>query len=453
MPAGLQRRIIAHLAAFLTGMIVFGVVGLSSSEASAQEAPLKMVFLKSDPDDGDQTYEKLRGVLEASDDIQLIPSTQLLAQARNEGLSLETFRSSEQRIDAADQFMRAMKAAQVEAIIVYDIFGGGRTVQLVAIGPWGSELSDVRERVSRPVSDNEALALFKEAFSMLIPQVRAFRAEQQAKAQRESDMQQEQDSLEEELMGSEEKTSLKDQVVEEQRRAYGNLKTGLEIRGGAIFGYRAMDLSTTADFTLDHSTPLAGIAGRLDTIFLVSDGERQAFGASLWGHFAPFKTTFNTGDSTNIQEYPGQFINFGVDLTYLRGLSSEVVLRGNLGTEITSIRLNPNRFYTGNRYIYARAGIGIMYRIAELIDINVDALLLPVLSSELSGNDFGSSNVHLAFGLDSSLDFRFLDPFLISVRYGLRSWNATYPDPNVIPESASTSDLAHMANVFVGFRF
>ncbi|MGM0555854.1 MAG: hypothetical protein ACQEVA_05710 [Myxococcota bacterium] len=453
MFVGFLRRSASRLAIVLVGLAVFGLVGPLTSDASAQEAPLRMVFLKSDPDDGNQTYNKLRSVLEASDDIQLIPSDQLLAEARSQGLSLETFRSSEQRINAADQFMRAMKAAQVEAIIVYDIFGGGRTVQLVAIGPWGSELSDVREQVSRPVSDNEALALFKEAFSMLIPQVRAFRAEQQAQAEREEQLEQEDQSLEEELAAEREEKSLKDQVVEDQRAAYGNLTEGFAVRGGTILGYRSMDLSTDANFTLDHATPLVGIAGRVDAIFSVTSGERQAFGASLWGHFAPFLTTFNTGNASEIQEHPGQFVNFGVDGTYLRGLSSSLIFRGRLGLELTSLRIDPNEFYTGNRYVYLRGGAGLMYRIQDLIDINLDGLLLPVFSSELSGTDFGPGQFTLGFGVDSSLDFRFLDPFIISVHYGLRYIGASYPEPNVISQPASTVDLAHMANIFLGYRF
>ena len=410
-----------------------------------------MVFLKSDPDDGNQTYNTLRGVLEASDDIQLVPSERLMAEARNEGLSLETFRSSDQRMNAADQFMRSMKAAQVEAIIVYDIFGGGRTVQLVAIGPWGSELSDVRKQVSRPVSDNDALGLFNEAFSMLIPQVRAFRAEQEAEAERKEQM--EEENLEEQMAEQEEQKSLKDQVVDDQRRAHGNLRPGFDVRAGMILGYRSMAVSTSANFNLDHSTPLIGIAGRADTIFSVFSGERQALGASLWGHFAPFLTTFNTGDASDALEVPGEFINFGADLNYLMGLSSALVFRGKLGVEITSLRLDANQFYTGNRYIYARFAPGIMYRVDGILDLTLDALLLPNFASELSGGDFGSGDFFLGFGADVGLDFHFADPFIISAHYGLRSLNASYPDPNVIPQPASTTDLVQMVNVLLGYRF
>jgi hypothetical protein len=451
MFAGSPRRIARRLACWLVAIAVLGTAVFSSSVAHAQEEPLRMVFLKSDPDDGNQTYNTLRGVLENSDDIELVPSRRLLAEARNEGLSLETFRSSDQRMNAADQFMRAMKASQVEAVIVYDIFGGGRTVQLVAIGPWGSELSDVRKQVSRPVSDNEALALFEEAFSMLIPQVRAFRAEQEAQAQREKEM--EEENLEEELAGQNDEKSLKDQVVDDQRRAHGNLRPGFDIRGGMILGFRSMVLSTNANFTLDHSTPLIGLAGRVDGIFSVFGGETQAIGGSVWGHFAPFLTTFNTGDQATTLEVPGEFINFGVDLNYHSGLSSSAIFRGMLGFEVTSLRLDANQFYTGNRYIYLRAGPGLTYRVEQLVDFNVDALLLPTFQSELSGNDFGSGDFSLGFGADVGIDFRFADPLIISARYGLRYFSASYPEPNVINQPASTVDFAHMANIFLGYRF
>lgn len=433
------------------GVTAFGAVFLASSPVSAQEAPLRLVFLKSDPDDGNQTYNTLKGVLENSDDIQLIPSRRLLAEARNQGISLDTFRTSEKRINAADQFMRAMSASQVEAVIVYDIFGGGRTVQLVAIGPWGSELSDVRERVSRPVSDSEALQLFTEAFSMLIPQVRAYRAEKEDEMARQQRM--ENENLEEDLMGEpQEEKTLKDEVVDEQRKSHGNLEEGFNFRLGAIAGHRMMEVTTTADFTLDHSTPLVGIAGRADTIFSVFSGETQAIGASLWGQFAPFLTTFNTGDG-NVQEFPGQFVNFGLDLDYFNGLSESFVLHGKFGAEISSLRIEPNQFYTGNRYINLRLGVGGMFRVADVLDIDLVVLALPETVTELSGTDFGSGDFKVGIGADATVDLRIADPFLLSLHYGLRYYTANYRTPNVIDAPASTTDIMNMANFMAGYRF
>jgi hypothetical protein len=94
-----------------------------------------------------------------------------------------------------------------------------------------------------------------------------------------------------------------------------------------------------------------------------------------------------------------------------------------------------------------------MYRVPELVDISIDGLLLPVFASELSGTDFGDGDFTLGYGVDTSLDFRFVDPFIISVHYGLRYIGANYPQPNVINQPASTTDLAHMANIFLGYRF
>jgi hypothetical protein len=417
--------------------------------AAAQDDPLRLVFVNSDPDDGSAVYDEVAGVLDASEDIELVGPTDLLAAGEERGVSLETFRDGDRREKNAGTFKEMLAQTSAESIMVLDVFGGGHTMQLVVIGPRGDELADIRQSIdgTKP-SQEESVKALRKVFKVLVPKVRSFRKEEARKKEQSADI---------DLIGDDEKTepSAKDRVVREHHESHGSLSAGATSTVGMIFGRRSLQLSTEADYALEHASPFVGASAEIDTIFALMDGDTAAIGATVFGAYAPFKTVFNTSAGPAL-ELPSTFSNVRLDLKYISGVGSNVLLRGKVGAEIMAVTIEENQAYTGSRYTNLRVGAGMTYQAGQLAELELDAAALPTLSANTSRDAMGAADLGVGFHGAARLHMTALEPVGVSVGYDFHYYPANYASPNLDAlggRSASTTDIVQMANVMIGYGF
>lgn len=423
----------------------------SMGSAAAEEAPLKMVFVNSDPMDGTAVYDALADVLEASNDLELVDPGELLAAGSERGIELDAMRDGDKRARHSAEFGEMLSQTGGEAILVLDVFGGGKTMQLVVIGPYGNELSDIRQSISasRP-SQSESVTVLKKAFKDLVPKVRQYREERARRQKQQASV---------DLVGEEEPKSdeqaIKERVIREHRQNHADLKTGVTPHVGVIFGRRSLQLQTKADYQLDHASPFVGFGGKVDAIFALLDGDTAAVGATVFGAYAPFTTVF-TNDQGQPVELPSAFSNAGGDLKYIKGVGPDLIVSGKVGAELMSIMINQNQAYTGNDYINLRAGAGLIYQFGALAELHLDAAALPVLGAKLSGDVMGPAEFGLGWNGAARLQLTFLKPFEIAAGYDFQYYPTTFSNP-VLEDlgglPATTTDMFHLANVMVGYGF
>jgi hypothetical protein len=436
----------------MAALVVAGVVVLFAGVGTAvaqDEEPLRLVFLNSDPSDGTVVFDAVSGVLDASPDIELVDSSDLLSAGDARGIGVETFRDGDRRAQNASAFKQMLAETSGESIMVLDVFGGGRTMQLVVIGPYGDELGDIRQTMAaNKPSQDESVEALRKVFKLLVPEVRQFREDEARRKEKNAQV---------DLLGEEDPAdqSAKERVVREHRQNHADLSTGVTPTAGMIFGRRSLVLDTDGNYELDHASPFVGFGAEIDAIFLLMDSDTAAFGATLFGAYAPFTTVF-TPPSGQAIELPSAYSNVRLDLKYLKGIDRDLIVGGKFGAETMSVTVAQNEGYTGSSYMNLRIGGGLIYQFGQLAELHLDAAALPTLSAELSGDAMGEADIGLGFHGAGRLHLTLLKPIDISIGYDFHYYSVNFAEPNLADlggQPASTTDMVHLANMMIGYGF
>lgn len=417
---------------------------------AADEAPLRLVFVNSDPSDGMVVYDEVKSVLQMSKDLELKDPGVFLSAGVAHSVKLETLRDGAKRAESGEAFKAMLAASDAEGALILDVFGGGRTMQLVVIGPQGDQLGDIRQTISARPTQDESVTALKKVFKVLVPEIRE--ARERAPAPR----------AEVGLIGQNEPPvdtdSIKARVIAEHRQQHGNLTLGATPRVGAFFGTRSLALEAeNSDYELTHASPFVGVGLDVDTILALLDADTTAIGASLFFAWAPFTTMLADADG-NAQEKPSSFVNLRLDLHYIKGMSEHLLLRGTLGAEMLKLSVDDtdNEIYLGNDYYNLRAGAGLTYTFGELARLHLDAAALPVLSAHVSEETMGSADFSWGFDVGARLEVIAFGPYVASLGYQFKHYGVTYSAPKFAElreTTASATDSFHLGQVVVGYQF
>ncbi len=434
---------------FVTIFAVFCVTMLAFP-AFAEEAPLRLSLLNAAAKGGADAHGTLNGFLKKSDDINPTDQDEVFSYAAREfDLEEKSFRSSALREQNADNFRKLMKDLDLESLLIIDVFGKGKKFQLVVIGPSGAQIADIRKDVSRGrLSKDDAKSVLKEAFGELVPIVRDFRDAGGWSAEPEEEEEEDTTSLlpeDEEEEEEEEELTLKEEAIKEAQGDNDLLQPGARLQAGVLFGRRSLTMTSAGGFELTHASPFAGFGGKVDAIF-TQVGSSGALGATIFGGYAPFTTIFQESRS-----FPSQYARIGLDLKYLIGFSPDFLLEIFGGAEAMSITIDSNPFYTGNRYVMARAGAGIQYRVGPVL-LQAAGAVLPVFGVNNSDGAFGETDgVSLAFEPAGGLSFGITKDISVLLRYSGQFYSVEYPSPVVLSEAADSSDTVHTGMIAIGY--
>ena len=448
-PAKGARRRGALRAALCSTLAILFVLFFSLpvfAQGEQGEPPLRLVYLNAAGSTGANSFRAIERILDGSDQIELLSPREFLSQAEMLGLDTESFRQSETRAESIDEFAEAMARANVEGLLVHDVFGGGNTLQVVVIGPRGWEIADIRRTIRRGrIEEDQTIEVLREVFAALVPEVRGFRREAQEAA---GQARQEDRRATTPPRSLEPEVDLRAQAVEAYRARRGYLKPTLALRVGGLFGYRSMRLDQpSGSFVLNHATPLTGVSVRAEAIIATFEGDTSGLEATGYFGFSPFSTTFGT------EVLPGQFLTGAGDLRYVYLFSAQFRAHFLGGVDFMNLSLAANSQYTGHGYLSGRLGAGIEYTFGSLMKMRLDALFLPLIVTSNSGGAYGDTISMFGYGADGGIDIHHFEPFLVSLNYGLRRFELEYPDPDILDSSARSLDMIHQVQLSVGYRF
>jgi len=433
------------LRAFLS-FVVVACVALPTARATADEDPLRLSLLNAAAKGGAEAHATINDFLKKSDDIKSTSQDEVWSYASKElGLEEKDFRSSALREQNADNFKELMKELDLEAVLIIDVFGKGKKFQLVAIGPSGREVADIRRDVNRGrLSKDDAKGVLKDTFKELVPNVRDFRDKGGWSAEDEEQevLLPEEEEVEEEET---EDLSLKEKAIKKREGKYKALAPGAKLQAGLLLGRRSLTMTSESGFELTHSSPFAGFGGKFDAIF-TQLGTDSAIGGTIFGGYAPFTTIF-----AETATYPSQYARIGAELKYIKGFSPEFLLQVFGGAEAMSVTIEKNPFYTGNRYIMARLGVGILYQVGPIL-LEIAGAVLPVFNVNNSAGAFGETEgLALAFEPMGGLSFGITDEISALLRYSGQFYSVDYPSPVVLADPAKSTDVVHTGMVAIGY--
>ena len=429
------------IATFVT--VVLAVVlapGIAAGQSG--EKPLSLTFVDATPNQSAAIHDKLKAIIRSSDDIDFSKPSNFLFSAQKFDITLDTLSTKQGRTSHRELLRRAMRAHELEAIVVYK--RTGKQLHLICIGPTGAELKHFRSPIRQPrITDRQAVAVLKKLFEVLVPEVRSFRQQQSQLNQNRTTIQEEQE------LATSEDEEIKEEAVEKHKQSHGNLEQNVTLSVAPIFGRRQLNIQTTKGFKLGHATPFFGGSARLDTIFGLMSAETAALGGSLYGIYAPFTTRF--GEDS--QKFQGTFFRAGLSLRYLAGLSSSVVLFGQVGGQTMNLGIKSNPVYVGSTYVSMSGGLGMLYRIREVGDLRLAANALPTLSTNTNDQAFGPGGFSLGFNGVGGFTLRLLDPILLSLYYDFTLYQPKHPKPRDYDSPASGTDSVHMGGLSLGYSF
>jgi len=429
------------LAAVIASLVA---LGLAPAAAGAQpDDPLGMTFVDATPNASATIHDKLRSVVERSSDIDFTDPADFLSEAEKFDVTLDTLASSDKRNGKRELIRRAMRANDLETIVVYK--RQGDKLHLILLGPSGAQLEHYRSPIRQPtINDEQAVAVLKRIFEVVVPKVREFRRNNPVAQQPEPRTRTDQPapSADDNSGGSDEADAEAGELLG------GNVTLSL----APIFGTRSlvMDDSTTPEI-LEHRTPIFGGGARLDAIFGILEARRSALGVSGSMEFAPFKTKFP--DIQNVSR--GTYFRAGGRLKYYSALSETFTLFGQVGGESLHIGLSTNSIYVGSTYFAVAAGGGATIRFSDALAATIDADLLPTLLTNTNDRAFGAGGFSLGVSAGARLELRSFSPWILSATYDFLMLSPEHPKPtyDAYEGPASGTDMLHIGGAHLSYRF
>lgn len=421
----------------------------------AEQAPLRLALINVAGKDGRRAYNELEEILRGSPDIKLTRGAKLEDKLEGYDLSESSLRKSALRKKKRSQFAEMMRAENLEALLIVDVYNKGRKLQVVAIGPDGEQLAEVEEQITRGTpSRKQAVGALREAFGSLVPAVKAFR-EEAAKPKEQTPIDVVQGQSEGDKKGQDD-LSLAEQAARRVRGEHG-LAPGATASVGAFFGRRAMNVKegdAPDDFKLQHTSPFIGISARIDGIFTTFGDGDSALGGDVYVAYAPFITVFSATSGQPPQELASSFLRLGGELDYTKILTARLRLNVFGGVERISLTIAQNSFYTGSTYLAGRVGAGVTFRFGPDAYLRAHGIALPVFSADNSGGAFGESPLSWGFEGGALLRFDIVEDVYIQLQYAYQRFAPDFPTPSpVIAVPTTSTDQLHTGSLQVGLAF
>lgn len=464
MQVPFERRRRTSVAAIVTALLSFAM----AFQAQAAENKVKVTLINGAQPEGENVASELRRILNAENDLRYIDEQELLDAGSAHDVTVETLRKGSSRSTHAEEFRRAMRAADIHAIFVLDVFSG--KAQVVTIGPEGHEVSDERRALSGgSLPQKRAVSMLKAAFAELIPKWEKWREKPKKQASSTNEKEsgssssgdkETDDSAATMEFASEGSESTKDQPsssdggetdAESEQAAGSGIDPGLEIWVGAVAGRHGLDVSSDSGYSIKQGNPFVGGSFELSAILGRFADRNAGFGVDVFGIYAPFQTALEDAGDGN--EFSSSITQLGMELKYLYKLSRRLRFRLGTGFEALSLRITENARYTGNRYAQFRVTTGITFSALSIVDLTVGGGVAPIVNSDMSGGAFGQSAFAPAILGRGRLKLTPFDPVMISVGYSLYYYDLVFRDPSILASPVEVEDMYQLGTLKLSYRF
>lgn len=453
-----HRPVLAALFALATVLLV-----AASAAAGPSDDRLTVTLVNGAGASGEPVAAQLRSILRDGDSVEYVDDERVLSAGASHGVTVETLRKGSLRETHVGAFRDTLRDAEVDAILVLDVFSG--TAQVVSIGPRGRERSDTRRPLSgRSLSDDDAASLLKPPLEEVASVWKSWRAEQQETSERESADRSDsasQTGAETDTADSTDSSSSATAVATSDRESADvstDIRPKLDVHAGAVAGRRNLVLSASgSDYGIRQVNPFVGAKFGLRSILGTFDQRTAAVGVDVFGVFAPIQLNVgrdrSSGGSGQGSKLSGSVSQLGLDLAYLKQLGDRFRVDFGTGFEVMSFRVEKNPQYTGNRYAQFRFTGGVNWRPNSWLGLRGGLGMAPIIESDVSGGAFGDSAFAPAFLGEAGLDVGLFDPLSVSLNYQLYHYDLTFRSPKILESQASVRDTYNLGSLEFSYQF
>ena len=449
----------------LFGLALAMVLSLLCSPLAAQDqAPLRLAVVNVSKRGGAGAKQEIVGLLAKNENIDLIDPQALLDTMEDYGVNYKILRRGSLRAKFRSRIGDLMQGTNIEGLFLIDSFGRGSKVQLIAMGPAGSEVANLRRNATRGRLDrDDAIDLLREVFPSLAPEVLAHRERlarltQEAAAADPPPPPQPAPSPAAQTPAPEPATVVSAQEALPRGPGARALAPSLSPSVGLMVGSRTLETTEVEGLdSLNHTTPLIGLGVELQGILIaLGRAGGSALGVDLAFGYATFSTAFQDKQTMEKTTFPSSFTRTSGQLVYHRLLSDLLKLEVFGGAGLTDVVIEKNASYTGNRYITGRLGAGLTYFFGQESFFTLYGGLLPLFEADTSGGALGPSPLGLGYTAGASLGFYVTPLVFTKLHYAFEFLLPEYPEPTGqadIDDPAQATDLFHIANITVGVSF
>jgi hypothetical protein len=454
------RPVLAALA-LLAGTLFASATAAANSSGDR----LDVTLVNGAGPNGEPVAAQLRSILKDSDSVSYTDAEDLLAAGASHGVTVETLRKGSLRETHVGAFRETLRDAEVDAILVLDVFSG--TAQVVAIGPRGRERSDTRRPLSgRSLSDDDAASLLKAPLEEVAAVWKKWRKKQRESSEPETAERSTSESRNEAEVETDTDDATDSGTSEsgvaaartDSREVSTDIRPKLDLHAGAIAGRRELVLSASdSEYGIRQVNPFVGAKFGLRSIIGTFDQQTAAVGVDVFGIFAPIQLDVGGRNSGSRDgggsKLSGSVSQLGLDLAYLKQLGDHFRVDFGTGFEVLSFRVEKNPSYTGNRYAQFRFTGGVNWWPNSWFSLRGGLGLAPLLESDVSGGAFGDSAFAPALLGEAGLDIDLFDPVSVSLNYKLYHYDLTFRSPKILRSQASVRDTYHLGSLEVSYRF
>jgi hypothetical protein len=422
-----------------------------SHAGAAERGTASIAVLKTDPDDDADLRDQLAEAAKARSSITLVSSEALLDASNARDVSRDDYFSGSRRDALGDTFAEVLATIDANAMLLVDVISGGDRVQIVVIGPDGTEHADIRVSTDNATADIDGTVL--EPALEALP-ASAFTPTAKAGA-----------TAHDQPSPTGDPTSPRDTPASPQEGDTESSGTGgeraqstappvrapFEFSAGTFFGRRSLRATSSVDYELTNVVPLVGVRLAVGLRLATWSDGRSRLRLGVDGAWAPYSVEFGAFDQRFDEE--GRHISGRLEAIYLRALSTNLSARIAVGGDAVSDTVDPNPVFTGSRYTNARITAGAVLHPDDAFSMTLSGGFMPIITAETSGASYGESTRGLGYTAGAMVELALAEQFRLRAGYDLRLYQSAYPDPAIIDAAIQTDDVFHTGVFGISYGF
>lgn len=419
--------------------------------------PVRLVLIDVTEDAGDakSILEGLTKEMNESKRIEVVETRPVILSFVDRKITKELLRTSEGRESSAKDIAEVIAEHNLEGMIIMDAYSGGRKLQVILFDTDGKEADEQklslkkRKRVSSAERDKVRKRIFEKASPVATKQREAVARAERERIEAELEKRARAQAATSEGEGSSggREGAAVTKTTEKARAPREGGQGGLRVQAGFLLGQRTFVLESDT-FGIDQTLPMAGATGQVQVSTPVSDG-LLLVGGTFRGSWAPLRLLDASAEEETL--LTGHFVDVGANFDLDFPYKSLLKIGLDLGADVVSMTIDQNATYTGHRYIWGRAGLGVEITPISRLAIRLHGGALPVLQALTSGGAYGAPGLDVGIEAGGGVEVGITESLGLALDGRYQTFTQLYTSDS-FEETLTSSDQILRGAVSITYR-
>jgi|GEM_PF-4206561 len=421
-----------------------------------EKNPVRLVLIDVTEDTGDAKaiLEGLTKEMNDSKRIEIVETRPVILSFVDRKITKEILRTGDGRESSAKDIAEVIAEHNLEGMLIMDAYSGGRKLQVILFDTDGKEADEQklslkkRKRVTGSERDKIRKRVFEKSSPIAMKQ-----REAAARAERERIEAELEKRAKAQAAGGEgggasgggEATVAKSTKKSRPPREGG--QGGLRVQAGFLLAQRTFVLESDT-FGIDQTLPMAGATGQLEVATPVANG-LMLVGGTFRGSWAPLRLLDASAEEETL--LTGHFVDVGANLDLDFPYKSLLKIGLDLGADVVSMTIDQNATYTGHRYIWGRAGLGVEISPISRLAIRLHGGALPVFQALTSGGAYGAPGLDVGIEAGGGVEVGVTESLGLALSARYQTFTQLYNSDDFDETLKSSDDILRGA-VSITFR-